>query len=133
MARTVELGGKAFDIKAAPPAVFYFHEEFGTSLITDYAKMFGPSLINEKAVPEDLYESMAQWDWPSALRVAWALAKTANPNGFPPFGRWIGEFEYMNMGDTSFILEVAEEANQGLFRTRDQVQQQEQREEAAAK
>lgn len=133
MARTVELGGQSFDIKAAPPAVFYYHEEFGSQLIADYAKMFGSSLIDEDAKPDDLYGSIAQWDWSAALRVAWALAKTANPNGFPTFGRWLGEFEFMNMGDTSFILEVAEEATQGLFRTRDQAQQQEKHKEAATK
>jgi len=114
--RTVELGGRTFDIKAGPLSIFYFNDEFGSSILTDYAKIFGGKPEDEG---QEFYESLAQFDWPSALRVTWALAKTATPKDFPPFPRWIGGFEYLNMGDSDFVLAVLEEATHGLFRKDD--------------
>lgn len=130
MARTVELGGRTFDIKAGPLSIFYFHEEFGNSIMEDYARMTAVS--PEAASDKEFYELLAQYDWPATLRLTWAFEKTAdlNPNAFPPFDRWIGEFEYLNMGDHDFFIEVLGEATRGLFRARDQVQKQEERRES---
>jgi len=129
MARTVHLGGRTFTIKAGPLSLFYFHEEFGSSIMEDYARMFATS--PEEAAEKSFYELLAQYDWPSALRLAWAFEKTASSDpDFPIWEAWIAAFDYIDMGDNEFIVQVGEEATRGLFRTRDQAQKQEERKES---
>ena len=133
MARTVELGGREFTVKAGPLSIFYFHEEFGSSILEEYARMFASS--PEENAEKDLYEVLAQYDWSAALRMTWAFEKTASssPNEFPSWQSWIAAFEYIDMGDHEFMGQVGEEATRGLFRKRSETQEQEQREKTTEK
>jgi hypothetical protein len=101
----VNVGGKELRLRAAPPALFLYDQEFGRDLIAD-----AMGIVEE----EQIFGL-------KLMRVIWVMNKMEHFGGsFPSFGKWLNQFEYLNLTDNAELGKVINEINAGFFREAEQ-------------
>lgn len=108
--RKVTLGGKELELRASPLALLFYRQAFGKDLIADLV-----SLQSLQGLAKGDFSGL---DTVLLLQITYAMHRAAKPGtNVPGFEQWLGELEYIDFGDTDWILGVAEEATEGFFRS----------------
>jgi len=108
--RKVRLGNKDLELRASPLALLFYRQAFGKDLIADLV-----SLQSLQGLAKGDFSGL---DTLLLLQIAYAMNRAAKPGtNFPDFEQWLGELEYIDFGDTDWIMGVAEEAMEGFFRS----------------
>ncbi|MDD4775642.1 MAG: hypothetical protein PHG75_03950 [Syntrophomonas sp.] len=102
--REIKIGEKIVRLRATPPALLFYRQEFKADLIGD--------LISFQKISED----PSAFDSVALLQMIWAMAKADNYNHFPSFVTWVGELDSFDFGDAELLRDVIEEATAGFFR-----------------
>lgn len=98
----IKIGGKDMRLRAAPPALLFYKQEFASDLITD-----AMSVVSGGAV-EGL----------KIMQLVWVMEKMENfGKSFPSFEKWLTQLEYMDLTDKDTFSKIVEEIYRGFFRT----------------
>lgn len=98
----IKVGGKEMRLRAAPPSLHFYDQEFKRDLIPDALSVVNGGKIEGLKV----------------MRLVWVLEKTEHLGAsFPSFTEWIQQFEYMDLTDKENLGKLVQELIRGFFRT----------------
>jgi hypothetical protein len=135
--RELKLAGQVLPVRATPIAMLFYRQEFGTDMTADFlAVMSGfismvpgakdiplADITKEKLASVNVtIESLTTsgFDTLGVFKLVWAMAKAAQPQGWPSFESWLTELsdadEALDFFDPDFLSTALEVAADGLFR-----------------
>jgi len=124
--REVTLAGKVIPLRATPPALLFYRQEFGADMTADFVRLMSALHALSDVDEGDMVETMrsfadADLDVMAVYQLAWAMAKAGAGTGkaFPGFERWlieISEGDGVELFDQDFFTAVLEVAADGMFR-----------------
>lgn len=108
--RTIELGGKKLGLRARPSALRVYHQQFDRDLVADM------NHFNE--IASDLNKGdISRFNSMLLLQVVYALHQAYDTKKvLPNFDDWLDTFDYINLGEPGWMLEVVQEVADGFFR-----------------
>lgn len=97
----VKIGGIEMRLRAAPPALLFYNQEFKRDLVTDAISVASGGTVDGLKI----------------MRLVWAMNKMEHlGTSFPSFEKWIEQFEYLDLGDADNFTKVVGELQNGFFR-----------------
>jgi hypothetical protein len=101
----VKIGGKDMRLRAAPPALLFYKQEFNSDLLTDALSVVAGSSVEGLKI----------------LQLVWVMEKMENfGKTFPSFENWLASLEYMDITDDLTFGKVISEVERGFFRKAEQ-------------
>ena len=109
--RTAIIGGKEIQLRANPLALLFYKQAFDRDLVADIIKMQSLGSLQDG--------DFSGLDTVALFQIAYAMNRAAKPGqAFPRFEEWLGELDSIGFDDPQWIVDMAEEATEGFFRTR---------------
>lgn len=104
--KEINIGSQTLRVRATPPALLYYKQEFKGDLVGDLMKL------------SQFSSDPTKLDTVLLLQIVWAMAKADSfGKGFPSFEKWLHTLESIDFSDPNFITDAMEEAANGFFRS----------------
>lgn len=106
--KTIKVGDKTIGLKASPLAFLYYQQSFKRDLMED--------IVGLQDLEKLSSGDFAGFDTVKILQMGYVMNKADNfGKSFPNFDEWVAGLEDIDIMD--FMVEVAEEAADGFFRS----------------